>query len=71
MLNKKVPIFAPHGRQFNLRFPSEKRVQKPLQDIYSLFIDANLFIISRLRNCDPGESTYASILANSKPTDPM
>lgn len=52
-LNKSVPRFSTERGQFCLRFPNEERVQKPLQDVYSLFIDAHLFILSYLRKQGP------------------
>ncbi|SLM35921.1 Serine/threonine/dual specificity protein kinase, catalytic domain [Lasallia pustulata] len=51
--NKKVPSFSTNVGQFRLRFPNEKRVQKPLQEVYSLFIDSHLFMISHLKKRDP------------------
>lgn len=38
-----------------LQFPNEKRVQKPLQEVYSRFIDAHLFLIDEFTKRDPGE----------------
>jgi hypothetical protein len=55
-LNKSVPSFSTHVGQFRLRFPNERRVQKPLQEAYSLFIDLNLFIITYFNQRDPSES---------------
>lgn len=52
-LNKNIPRFSTNGGPFRLRFPNDKRVQKPLQDIYSLFIESYLFIIAFLRKRDP------------------
>ena len=49
-LNKKVPWFSMDPSQSHFRFASEERIQKPLQDVYSLFIDSQLFIISYLRS---------------------
>lgn len=54
--NKKVPSFSTNVGQFRLRFPNEKRVQKPLQEVYSLFIDSYLYIISHLKKRDPSKS---------------
>lgn len=47
-LNNTVP-------QFQLRFPNEKRVQKPLQEVYTEFIEAHLFLIEEFTKGDPGE----------------
>ncbi|KAL8752824.1 MAG: hypothetical protein Q9184_005613 [Pyrenodesmia sp. 2 TL-2023] len=50
-LNKKVPpIVTDKGE--NLRFPDDKRVQKPLQEVYSLFLDSHIFILSHLTRID-------------------
>ena len=49
-LNEKVPWFSIDLSQSNLRFATEERIQKPLLDVYSLFIDSHLFIISYLRS---------------------
>lgn len=48
-LNKKVPRISTNVDRFTLRFPNEKRVQKPLHEVYSLFIDSYLFVISYLK----------------------
>lgn len=55
-LNKKVPWFSVNLIQWHLRFANEEEVQKPLQDVYNLFIDSYLFIISYLRKRDPSKS---------------
>ena len=53
-LNKKVPSFnTKEGK--GVRFPKNKRVQKPLQDVYSLFINSHLFILSHLTKGQPVE----------------
>lgn len=55
-LNKKVPSFPFQKGHLHLRFPNDKHVQKPLQDIYSLFINLYLFILSYLKSEDYRES---------------
>ncbi|KAF7502388.1 hypothetical protein GJ744_005966 [Endocarpon pusillum] len=52
-LNKSVPSFSTNAGEFTLRFPNQNRVQKHLQEVYSLFIDEQLFIISYLNRKDP------------------
>ena len=52
-LNNTVPNFSDKVGEFHLRFPKEKRVQKPLQDVYCRFIDAYLFIINEFKKTDP------------------
>ena len=52
MFNNMVPTFSTQGHDFHLRFPNDKRVQKPLQDIYSLVIDTYLSIISHFKQFD-------------------
>lgn len=64
-LNKIVPSFSTDPRVYRLKFPTtERRVQKPLQDVYSLFIQSHLDIISYLRKKDPGE--YFLLLGRQK-----
>ncbi len=60
-LGKIVPRFSRSTGAFHLRFPKDKRVQKPLQEVYSKFIESHLFIISYLKKVDPRESTLPSI----------
>ena len=57
--NQKVPRFSNNDGRFDLRFPNDERVQKPLQEVYSLFIDSYLFFVSYLKESetcmgDPG-----------------
>ena len=57
----KVPRFTTKiGGYLRLRFPNEERVRQPLQDVYSLFIDSLVFIISYLKKRDPSESILRS-----------
>lgn len=48
----KLNNMVPH---IELRFPNEKRVQKPLQEVYTQFIEAHLFVIDELAKRDLGE----------------
>lgn len=57
ILNKKVPSFAYGESPYKLRYPDEPKVQKPLQQVVKLFVDAQLFIISHLRAVDKSEYT--------------
>ena len=50
-----VPSFSNSVGQFRLPFPNEKRVQKPLQEVYRKFIDAHLRLIEGFTKRDPGE----------------
>lgn len=45
----KLNNMVPH---IELRFPNEKRVQKPLQEVYTQFIEAHLFVIDELAKRD-------------------
>lgn len=54
-LNNTVPSFSTNVGKFSLRFPNQKRVQKPLQDVYNLFINAHFFLIDEFTKVDPGE----------------
>ena len=58
-LNKKVLRFSTNMDNFHLPFPNEQRVQKPLQELYSLLIDSYLFIIKFLKKRDVSESISA------------
>ena len=55
-LNEKVPRFSTKVGKFHLPFPNEKRVQEPLQEVYSLFIDSYLLIIDFLKERGDSES---------------
>ena len=48
--NRMIPKFSSHERHFHLRFTNDKRVQNSLQNIYSLFIDTYLFMISHFKH---------------------
>ncbi|KAL8917142.1 MAG: hypothetical protein Q9208_008111 [Pyrenodesmia sp. 3 TL-2023] len=50
-LNKKVPLIVTDKRE-TLRFPNDKRVQRPLQEIYSLFLGSHMRILSNLTRED-------------------
>ena len=48
-LNNEVPRPLASLRQLHMGFANGGKLQKPLQDIYSLFIDSHVFIITYLR----------------------
>lgn len=55
-LYKSVPRFSTDKGHFRLRYPNEKRVQEPLEDVYDLFISSHLFILNYLKKRDTSES---------------
>ena len=70
--NKKVPRLSTSPDHFQLWFPNENRVQEPLQDVYTLFIDSHLFIISFLRKKGSSKSilqfSRSEMISQTNPT---
>ena len=54
-LNKSLPSFSTNKDKFTLQFAQEKQVQKPLQEVYELFVSSYIFVLDYLEKIGPSE----------------